>query len=158
MTPAALGAAIPAGATLLLDTSAVLAYLSGSEPASAVAASIIDGYVASGRNAAIVSTITVTEALVRPIRSASATAIRLVEDFLLRFPNMRIEPVTVAVAREAARIRAATAAPTPDALIIATAAIASARVVVGNDRTWPNIAKRAGLGLDVVVIDQLTRL
>jgi predicted nucleic acid-binding protein len=158
MTPAALGAAIPAGATLLLDTSAVLAYLSGSEPASAVAASIIDGYVASGRNAAIVSTITVTEALVRPIHAASATAIRLVEDFLLRFPNMRIEPVTVAVAREAARIRAATAAPTPDALIIATAVIASARVVVGNDRTWPNIAKRAGLGLDVVVIDQLARL
>ena len=158
MRPAALGVAIPAGATLLFDTSAVLAYLSGGEPASAVAASIIDGYVASGRNAAILSTITVTEVLVRPMRAASATATRLVEDFLLRFPNLRIEPVTGAVAREAARIRAATAAPTPDALIIATAVIASARVVVGNDRTWPSIAKRASLALDIMVIDQLTRL
>jgi predicted nucleic acid-binding protein len=158
MTAASLDRAIPAGATLLLDTSAVLAYLSGSEPASAVAASIIDGYVASGRNAAIVSAITVTEALVRPMRAAPATAIRLVEDFLLRFPNIRIEPVTVVVAREAARIRAATAASTPDALIIATAVIASARMVVGNDRTWPSIAKRADLGFDVVVIDQLARL
>jgi predicted nucleic acid-binding protein len=114
--------------------------------------------VASGRNAAIVSAITVTEALVRPMRAAPATAIRLVEDFLLRFPNIRIEPVTVVVAREAARIRAATAASTPDALIIATAVIASARMVVGNDRTWPSIAKRADLGFDVVVIDQLARL
>src|SRR5439155_25316709 len=99
-----------------------------------------------------------TGARVTPMRAAPATALRLVEDFLLRFPNVRIEPVAVAVAREAARIRAATAAPTPDALIIATAVIACARMVVGNDRTWPSIAKRADLGLDVVVIGQLTRL
>jgi predicted nucleic acid-binding protein len=153
MTPSALDAAIPPGATIVLDTSAVLAYLSGAEPASAAATSIIDGLTASGRNPAVVSAITVTEALVRPMRAASASAIRLVDDFLLHFPNLRVDPVTVAVAREAARIRAATAAPTPDALVIATAVVASAGAIVTNDRSWPGVASRSGLSLQVVVLE-----
>ena len=103
-TPTALDVAIPAGATILLDTSAVLAYLSGAEGASKPATSIIDGFVASGRNPAVLSAITVTEALVRPLGAASPTAARLVEDFLLQFPNLRVDPVSVVVAREAARI------------------------------------------------------
>jgi predicted nucleic acid-binding protein len=152
MKPAALDAAIPAGVTILLDTSAVLAYLSGAEPASAAAASVIDGLVASGRNLAVVSAITVTETLVRPMRAASPTAIRVVDDFLLRFPNLRIDPVTVAVAREAARIRAATAAPTPDSVILATAVLAPASIVVGGDASWPSIATRAGLETQVIVL------
>jgi predicted nucleic acid-binding protein len=152
MTPAALDAAIPPGATVLLDSSAVLAYLSGAEPASAAAASIVDGFVATGRNQAVVSAITVTEALVRPMRAGSTSAIRLVDDFLLRFPNLRVDPVTVEVAREAARIRAVTAAPTPDALILATAVTASASVVIANDRSWQGIAKRAGLPFEIVLL------
>jgi predicted nucleic acid-binding protein len=156
MKPAALDAAIPAGAMVLLDTSTVLAYLSGAEPASAVAASVIDGFVASGRNPAIVSAITMMETLVRPMRAASSTAIRLVDDFLLRFPNLRVDPVTAAVAREAARIRAATAAPTPDALILATAVAASAKVIVGNDRSWPDIARRGGLSIEIVLLDRVS--
>ena len=152
MRPAALGAAIPVGVTILLDTSAVLAYLSGAESASAAAASVIDGFVASGRNLAVVSAITVTEALVRPMRAASSTAIRAVDDFLLQFPNFRVDPVTVAVAREAARIRAATAAPTPDSLILATAVVAPASIVVGNDASWPALAKRAGLEIRMLVL------
>jgi predicted nucleic acid-binding protein len=152
MKPAALDAAIPAGVTIMLDTSAVLAYLSGAEPASAAAASVIDGLVASGRNLAVVSAITVTETLVRPMRAASPTAIRVVDDFLLRFPNLRIDPVTVAVAREAARIRAATAAPTPDSVILATAVLAPASIVVGGDASWPGIARRAGLETRVIIL------
>jgi predicted nucleic acid-binding protein len=152
MTPAALDAAIPAGATLLLDSSAVLAYLSGTEAASAAAASVIDGFVGTGHNLAVISTITMTEALVRPNRAASPSAIRLVDDFLLRFPNLRIDPVTVAVAREAARIRASTAARTPDALILATAVLAPAAIVVTSDASWPSLAKRAHLEIRVVVL------
>ena len=152
MTPAGLAAAIPTGATILLDTSAVLAYLSGAELASEAAASVIDGLVATGRNEAVVSAITVTEALVRPMRADSSTAIRLVDDFLLRFPNLRIDPVTIAVAREAARIRATTAARTPDALILATGALAPASIVVASGAFWPNLAKRAQLEVRVVVL------
>ncbi len=157
MTRAVLETAIPAGENLLLDTSAILAYLSGSERVSAVAAILIDELVASGRNPAIVSAITVCEVLVRPNRADSATAVRIVEDFVMHFPNLRIEPVTIEIARLGARIRARTAAPTPDALILATGMASSARIVVGNDAGWPGIVERAGLGLEVVILDSLVR-
>jgi hypothetical protein len=65
--------------------------------------------------------------------------------------NVRVDPVTIEIARLGARIRAATAAPTPDALILATAVAGSAGIAVGNDAGWPNIVERAGLSLAVVV-------
>jgi predicted nucleic acid-binding protein len=153
LTRAAFADSIPDAATILLDTSTILAYLSGAEGASDAATEVIDGLVRSGRNQALVSTITVTEALVRPLRARSDSAVRLVEDFLLRFPNLRVEPVTVEIARGAARIRALTAAPTPDTLILATAEGAGASVVVATDRSWPAVVERAGLPLRVELLD-----
>ena len=154
MSVAALEAAIPKGATILLDTSAVLAYLSGAERVSPIAAEVIDGLVASGRNRAIVSAITVCEVLVRPNRAGAASAVRLVEDFLVHFPNIRVEAVTFEVARLGARIRAATATPAPDALILATAVASLAAVAIGNNMGWPGIVERAGLPLKVVLLDE----
>jgi predicted nucleic acid-binding protein len=152
---AALEGAIPAGETILLDTSAILAYLSGSERVSAIAAILIDELVGSGRNPGMVSAISVCEVLVRPHRAGSSGAVRLVEDFLTHFPNLHVDPVTIEIARLGARIRAATAAPTPDALILATAVVGSARVAVGNDAGWPAVVERAGLPLGVVVLETL---
>ena len=155
MSRAALEAAIPAGETVLLDTSAILAYLSGSERVSATAAALIDELVASGRNPAVASAISVCEVLVRPNRAGSASALRVVQDFVMHFPNLRIDPVTVEVAMLAARIRAESAVSTPDALILATAVAASAPYAVGNDARWPAVAARSGLPLSVVVLGSL---
>ncbi len=154
MKAAALEQAIPAGATILLDTSAILAYLSGAEPTSPAAAMVLDRMVATGRNAAILSVVTVTETLVRPMRSGSDQAVHLVEAFLERFPNLRVEPVTREVARRAASIRAATAAPTPDALILATGVTAGAPIAISHDLRWARVIKRAGLPLAFVRLDQ----
>ena len=79
----------------------------------------------------------------------------LVEDFLTHFPNVRVEPITVEIARLAARIRASTAAPTPDAMILATAITGSAGTAIGNDAGWPGIVERAGLSLRVLVLDSV---
>ena len=86
MSRATLEASIPAGATIVLDSSAILAYLDGGEPVSPVAAAGRRRLpVASGWNTAVVSAVTVTEALVRPMRAGSASAIELVEAFLGHF-------------------------------------------------------------------------
>ena len=153
MSRAALEAAIPEGETVLLDTSAILAYLSGAERVSAVSAVLIDELVASGRNPAVVSAITVCEVLIRPNRAGSASGVRLVDDFLTQFPNLRVEPVTIEIARLGARIRGLTAGPTPDALILATAVAAGAGTAIGNDAGWPGVIERANLELRVVVLD-----
>jgi hypothetical protein len=69
MTAASLEQAIPEGERLLLDTTALAAYLDATEATHELARHIIDGMVGPGRNPAIVSMITVMEILVRPLRS-----------------------------------------------------------------------------------------
>ena len=150
---AALERQLAAGAVLVLDSSAVLAYLDGGEQISGAATHVIDGLVRSGRNQALISAVTVTEALVRPFRLAAPTqasedeapdAITTVEDFLRNFPILAIVPVDYAVAREAARIRALTGLRTADALVMATARVSGAGVLVGNDERWRSAIDKLG--------------
>lgn len=118
---------------MLLDTSAVIAYLKGDEAASAAATLILEGLVATGRNAALLSSISVAEMLIRPI-GAGARAAATVRTFLLGFPGLSIRSCDFLVAAEAARIRATTRATTPDALIAATATLTSSAWLITNDR------------------------
>lgn len=142
-----LEAAIGPGESLLVDSSAILAYLDGTERISGVAAAVFDAFIATGRNPAVMSAVSATEALVRPLRARSTSAASTVEAFLRSFSNLSIEPVTFEIAREAARIRAATAIRTPDALILATATVVGRQVVVTNDDRWLGAIERAGLAV-----------
>jgi len=139
--------ALPAGASLLIDTSVVLAYLTGSEPTSPLATRLFDSLIATGRNPAALSTVTVQEILVRPFRRGSA-AVATAEGFLRHFADMRIVDVSYEIAREAARIRSVSGLRTPDALIIATAVVTAADVILTNDLSW-KAAIDAGAGLRV---------
>lgn len=126
---------IAAEATLLIDTSVVLAYLVGTEPTSELSTKLFDSFVATGRNPASLSMVTVGEILVRPFRSGAAAVARA-EGFLRHFGEMRLLEVDYDVAREAARIRAQSALRTPDALILANAVVAGIEVLVTNDAAW----------------------
>jgi len=150
---ATLEASIPAGAPILLDTSTILAYLSGQEAVSPAATVILDDFVAGGRNRAVISAITVTEALVRPIRAASESGLRAVEAFLGHFPNLTVVSIDFATARDAARIRALSAAPTPDATILASGLAAGVRIAVANDARWGRIIERASLEIELCHLD-----
>ena len=130
-----LGDAIPPGASLLIDSSVVLAYLAGGETGSPRAVELFDGFVATGRNPASLSMVTVAEILVRPFRRGP-TAVATAEAFLRHFAGMRLVPVTYDVAREGARLRASTDLPMPDALIVASALVAGVDAIVTADRTW----------------------
>ena len=139
MTRASLEAAVPSGRSILVDTSVVLAYLNGSEVASEAAAVVFDEFVAAGRNPGILSVLTATETLVRPFRAGSA-AVVTAEGFLGHFPGLRLVDTGYDVAREAARLRAASAPPgerpklrTPDAIVVATALTADVDILVTND-------------------------
>lgn len=133
---AALERAVPPAALIGLDASATLAYLVGSEAASPAAVWIFDGCLSTGRNPAVLSAVTAAELLVRPFRAGPA-AVGAVEGFLRFFGSIRLADVTYAIARDAARIRATTGLPMPDALVIATAIDQGAEVLVTNDRQWP---------------------
>jgi predicted nucleic acid-binding protein len=140
--------ALPAGASLLIDTSVVLAYLTGSELTSPLATRLFDSLIATGRNPAALSTVTVQEILVRPFRRGSA-AVATAEGFLRHFAEIRIVDVSYEIAREAARIRSVTELRTPDALIIATAVVTASDVILTNDLSWRAAIDAAGAGVRV---------
>jgi predicted nucleic acid-binding protein len=147
----ALERAVPPGALLALDASATLAYLGGNEAASPAATWVFDAAIATGRNPAILSSVTVAEILVRPFR-AGAESVGVVEGFL-RFFGLRIVDTTYEIAREAARIRAATGLSMPDAIVIGSAVNQGAELVVANDRAWPRSLARAGIGIRVLQLE-----
>jgi predicted nucleic acid-binding protein len=126
---------IAPGASLLIDSSVVLAYLAGDESTSPQATELFDSLVATGRNPAALSMVTVGEILVRPLRRGPA-AVAVAEGFLRHFADMRLIDVSYGIAREAARLRALTDLPMPDALIVSSALTIDADVLVTNDRTW----------------------
>jgi len=143
-----LEAAISPGTSLLIDTSVVLAYLSGTEATSELAEQLFDAFIATGRNRAWLSTITVQEILVRPFRTG-ASALATAEGFLRHFADMDLVDVSYDIAREAARIRASTGILTPDAIILATGFVSRVDTIVTNDRAWP--AQVASLHRDLRV-------
>jgi hypothetical protein len=91
-----LEAAVPPNTEILLDTSVVLAYLNASEAASPAATVVIDEFVRTGRNRATISVVSVAETLVRPF-AAGAAAVRIVDAFLLHFPNLTASSIDDAV-------------------------------------------------------------
>lgn len=151
MDAADLEATIPPGASLLLDTSVALAYLTGSETTSQLAEQLLDAFVATGRNVAALSVITVEEILVRPFRVGPA-AVATAEGFLRHFAELRLVDVSYDVAREAARIRSIAGLRAPDALIIATAIVTETDILVTNDRTWRSVTDRVAPDLRLCIL------
>ena len=137
VTLASLERAISAGATVLLDTSTLAAYF-GVEPTSAVAAAVIDGFVRSGRNRAVVSAVSAGELLVRPARSGQSQTSTAVLDFVRWFPNVDVASVDLTVATIAAAFRAQEGMRMVDALIAACGLDRSAAVALSDDAGWPD--------------------
>lgn len=135
MSLASLETAVPAGDRILLDTTALAAYLDAGEATHPVTRHILEGWVATGRNPAVISMITVMELLVRPLR-ATPPGHHTVLAFLRNHPNLDAVPVDLQVAQDAAFLRAAHRMAPPDALVVGTALAAQVGHLVTNDHDW----------------------
>jgi predicted nucleic acid-binding protein len=135
MKLAALEKRLGPGDRILLDTSALSAYFSTLEAVSLVAGKIVDDFVQTGRNFALVSTITAMELFVRPLRVAPQ-GFPHVHTFLTHWPNLSLRDVDLQVAQEAATLRATYNFSVPDALIIATGIVNQVAHLVTNDKAW----------------------
>jgi predicted nucleic acid-binding protein len=126
---------VPPGVPILLDSSALLSYLDGSEPVSPIATTILDGWVRSGRNDGLVSAVSVMEVLVRPI-AAGDSAHRAVVGFLYGFPNLRLVALDAIAGQLAASLRAHGGFSSVDSLVVASGLAVGARHLVTNDASW----------------------
>jgi predicted nucleic acid-binding protein len=144
---------VPAGETLLLDTSVVIAYLDRRDRTSPVASGILDGLVRPGRNPAVVSTVTVAEVLVGPARSGDDALQAAILEFMTQFPGLRVEALDLRIAQRAATLRARYRMRLADALIVGTGLIAGAGRIVSNDRDWRAMLASSSIGAGVVLLD-----
>lgn len=124
------------GDRLLVDSTALIAYVDQREAVSHLSATIMDEFVLTGRNAAVISMVSIMEALIRPLRQGVREPYRHLLDFINRFPNLRALPVDLHVAQEAATLRATYGLSPPDALIVGTAIVSQVGHIVTNDERW----------------------
>ncbi len=120
--------------TLFVDTSCLVYLLEsgGVSNRGRVVASALDAAHRGGVRV-VASVIAWTELLAGASGAASRDAARA---FLADSSKVELEPVDVAVADEAARLRNCCRLPLADALQIATAIVAKADAVLTNDEAW----------------------
>lgn len=97
----------------------------------------------------ISSELIIMETLVVPIRSANNALIAKYEQLLLS-SEMRLFPISQAVLRQAATLRATTNIKTPDAIHAATALSVTCTQFITNDKGFRNVS-----GLPVVVLSEV---
>ena len=113
----------------------LIAYLDARDSWADVARAIVEDFVRTGRNPAVVSTLSVMETLVRPMRHVPPGQSTVI-DFFSRWPNLDVVPADMAVAQEAASIRAHHGFRAPDALVIGTGIVAGVSHLVTGDERW----------------------
>ncbi|HEV3309540.1 MAG TPA: PIN domain-containing protein [Chloroflexota bacterium] len=137
---------------ILFDASVIIAYLDGKDAYSSLAAHLLDEFVASDRNLAVVSAVTVMEVLVRPMRSGPPEGYRHVMDFFQRFPNLTCLPLDLAIAQEAASVRAHFRLGASDAITVATAIVGQTSYILTADREWATKLKPLADRVNIVCL------
>ena len=120
---------------LLVDTP-VFSYHLSDHPRYAPLTAVILAAIETGRVAGLISTVTVAEILTLPAQAGDQQAMQDYELFLTSFPNLRLAPLDLPLARETALVRAATGLRTPDAVQVAAARLYGADAIVTNDHRW----------------------
>ncbi len=121
----------------------LIAYFESADETHDIAAAVIDEYVRSGRNPAIVAALTAMEFLVKPLRAAPRSVIHI-HDFLTHWPNLAVVPFDLELAQTAASLRATHDFDAPDALVVATGLGGDVPHLLTTDAGWA--AKLAPIG------------
>lgn len=139
----------PPACRVCLDTAPLIYHLEDVAPYAGLTARLLER-LSEGEASGILSTVTATELLTKPLSLPDPKKAALAENFLLTLPNCSLLPVTYEVAGEAARLRAHLDLRTPDAIIAATALQGGATHLLTND---PAFRRLASPGLAVVILD-----
>lgn len=102
----------------------------------------------------VVSTVALAELIVRPIRDGDAARVGLILSRLRSLPHLSIVDFDQRHAIETATVRARTGLKLPDAASVATARLAGASALLGNDRRW----RTAPLGVPYHHLDDILAL
>ncbi len=128
-------------ALVVLDASVLIAFL---DPDDALHDAAVEGLTEHQHDELVIPVSVYAEILVAPYRRG-AEAVAEIESFLQDFA-MRIELITPAIARAAARLRGEFGGlRLPDALVLATADELEAGSVLSGDESWVRVSDRVRL-------------
>jgi predicted nucleic acid-binding protein len=128
-------------ALVVLDASVIIAFL---DPDDALHPAAVEALTEHQHDELVIPVSAYAETLVAPYRRG-AEAVGEVEAFLADFA-VRLEALTRAIARAAAKLRSETRRlRLPDALVLATAAELDAAVLLTGDESWSRISDRVRL-------------
>ena len=133
---------------------APLIYLVEKHPANFDRMFLIMQSVDSNLISGVASTIALTEVLVQPLRVGDRDLVNRYVAVMSRSRNFSLIPISTAIARRAADIRAHHHLQTPDALHVATAIEAGCDAFLTNDRGIQRVTEIRVLVLDDLEIDQ----
>jgi predicted nucleic acid-binding protein len=123
---------------IALDTSVFIYHFEDHPEYRDITALVLDA-VSRGECRAIVSELSLMELIVRPLRMEMQDVADEYEALISHFPHLTLEPMTRAVVLKAAAVRAEYGLRTPDAMIIATAMVRNATLVITNDAQWKRV-------------------
>ncbi len=119
--------------TIALDTNLFI-YVFEQQPVYGEKAKALLEQVEDWIISAIASAVSLTEILVKPIREGNLTLEKQYKLLFSHFPNLSILPVNHMVAERAACLRVKYNMKIPDALILASALAANAKLFITNDQ------------------------
>jgi hypothetical protein len=121
---------------ILLDSSTLVAFHSPHEATYALADHLL-GRVERETDPmrGYISVVSVTELLIRPIRTGHAQ-FTFMHEFLTGYPNLTVLPMDAVVAVQAATLRASMRLSLPDAVVIGSGMLAGCEAIVSNDVRW----------------------
>lgn len=140
MTLASLQAALRGVRRVALDTSVILAASDAVDPRRECARGLLDE-IERGRFAyAVISSLTVAEALVRAVSTSFEEGITG-QTALRNFPHLTVAALDFDIAVEVAHVRGATKLKMPDAIVLGTAIAHRVEAIVHGDDAWATKAK-----------------
>lgn len=133
---------------IALDSSALIAFLTNQQPVGPLVAKLT-----SSKVRVVLSAIVISESLVRTARFVERSFLESVAQSLHRESIFQVVPFGAEQIVETAIVRVETRLKFPDAAIVATARVAGAIALVGNDRAWQN----RSLGIQYIHLDDVVR-
>lgn len=149
MTVASLRAALTGVRRIALDTSVILAASDATDPRQYCARWLLDEIERGRFSFAVISSLTVAEALVRAVNSSFEEGLAA-QTALRSFPNLTVAGLDFDIAVEVAHIRGATKLKMPDAIVLGTAIAHQTEAIVHGDDEWATKAKPYATALRLV--------
>lgn len=151
MSVATLDAALRGVRRIAVDTSVWLAAADADDPRQPCARWLLDEVERGRFSVALIPTLTVAEALVRPV-SASLEEGVTAQTALRNYLNLTVASLDFDTAVEVAHVRAATKLKMPDAIVLGTAIAHQVEAIVHSDDAWERKATPYARALKLIHI------